>query len=176
MGIEIIKLCGLILMVLLADFPYECCCRPLAFAATATLAPLRLVLRAQQPLARLRGRVPLQRRRREQGITSRPCRSTRQLHATAAVDMKNELDPNFVVMAQCSARDASNGTLEDPILDRSHRPEGPSPPRKSSDILAIWSNSSNPACSIDDSVTAARRRCRQTDEGTLNVTQPGGDG
>jgi 2,3-dimethylmalate lyase len=37
------------------------------------------------------------------------------LHATAAVDMKNELDPNFVVMAQCSARDASNGTLEDPI-------------------------------------------------------------
>jgi hypothetical protein len=38
------------------------------------------------------------------------------------------------------------------------------------------SNSSNPACSIDDSVTAARRRCRQTDEGTLNVTQPGGDG
>src|SRR5580692_11050775 len=39
MGIEIIKLCGLILMVLLADFPYECCCRPLAFAATAALDP-----------------------------------------------------------------------------------------------------------------------------------------
>jgi 2-methylisocitrate lyase-like PEP mutase family enzyme len=33
----------------------------------------------------------------------------------AAVDMKNELDPNFVVMAQCYARDASNGTLEDTI-------------------------------------------------------------
>src|SRR5690348_3439461 len=31
----------------------------------------------------------------------------------AAVDMKNELDPNFVVMAQCYARDASNGGLED---------------------------------------------------------------
>jgi len=27
----------------------------------------------------------------------------------AAVDMKNELDPNFVVMAQCYARDAANG-------------------------------------------------------------------
>lgn len=31
----------------------------------------------------------------------------------AAVDMKNELDPNFVIMAQCYARDASNGGLED---------------------------------------------------------------
>src|SRR5215467_4842963 len=27
----------------------------------------------------------------------------------AAVDMKNELDPDFVVMAQCYARDAANG-------------------------------------------------------------------
>src|ERR1700731_577738 len=33
----------------------------------------------------------------------------------AAVDMKNELDPDFVVMAQCYARDASDGTLEDTI-------------------------------------------------------------
>ncbi|HUP94957.1 MAG TPA: isocitrate lyase/PEP mutase family protein [Burkholderiales bacterium] len=33
----------------------------------------------------------------------------------AAVDMKNELDPNFVVMAQCYARDAANGGLEDAI-------------------------------------------------------------
>src|ERR1700729_1372086 len=31
----------------------------------------------------------------------------------AAVDMKNELDPNFVVMAQCYARDASDGGFED---------------------------------------------------------------
>ena len=31
----------------------------------------------------------------------------------AAVDMKNELDPNFVVMAQCYARDAANGGLDD---------------------------------------------------------------
>jgi len=31
----------------------------------------------------------------------------------AAVDMKNELDPNFVVMAQCYARDAANSSLDD---------------------------------------------------------------
>lgn len=31
----------------------------------------------------------------------------------AAVDMKNELDPNFVVMAQCYARDAANGGLDE---------------------------------------------------------------
>jgi 2-methylisocitrate lyase-like PEP mutase family enzyme len=34
----------------------------------------------------------------------------------AAVDMKNELDPNFVIMAQCYARDATNGGLEDAML------------------------------------------------------------
>jgi 2,3-dimethylmalate lyase len=33
----------------------------------------------------------------------------------AAVDMKNELDPDFVVMAQCYARDAKGGTLADTI-------------------------------------------------------------
>jgi 2-methylisocitrate lyase-like PEP mutase family enzyme len=33
----------------------------------------------------------------------------------AAVDMKNELDPDFVVMAQCYARDAANSGLEDCI-------------------------------------------------------------
>lgn len=33
----------------------------------------------------------------------------------AAVDMKNDLDPDFVVMAQCYARDAANGGLEDCI-------------------------------------------------------------
>src|SRR5438128_3243147 len=33
----------------------------------------------------------------------------------AAVDMKNELDPDFVVMAQCYARDASNGGFEDAL-------------------------------------------------------------
>jgi 2,3-dimethylmalate lyase len=34
----------------------------------------------------------------------------------AAVDMKNELDPNFVIMAQCYARDAANGGLKDAML------------------------------------------------------------
>ena len=34
----------------------------------------------------------------------------------AAVDMKNELDPNFVVMAQCYARDAANSSLEDCLV------------------------------------------------------------
>ena len=33
----------------------------------------------------------------------------------AAVDMKNEIDPSFVVMAQCYARDALGGTIEDTI-------------------------------------------------------------
>jgi 2-methylisocitrate lyase-like PEP mutase family enzyme len=31
----------------------------------------------------------------------------------AAVDMRNELDPDFVIMAQCYARDAVNGGLKD---------------------------------------------------------------
>ncbi len=31
----------------------------------------------------------------------------------AAVDMKNELDPNFVVMAQCYTRDAANGGMDE---------------------------------------------------------------
>jgi len=37
----------------------------------------------------------------------------------AAVDMKNELDPSFVVMAQCYTRDATNGGL-DACIDRLH--------------------------------------------------------
>src|ERR1700749_1189157 len=42
----------------------------------------------------------------------------------AAVDMKNELDPNFVVMAQCYARDAGGGTLDDTIARlRAYREE-----------------------------------------------------
>ena len=33
----------------------------------------------------------------------------------AAVDMKNELDPDFVIISQCYARDAANGSLDDTI-------------------------------------------------------------
>jgi 2-methylisocitrate lyase-like PEP mutase family enzyme len=43
----------------------------------------------------------------------------------AAVDMKNELDPDFVVMAQCYARDAANSGLEDCITRlRAYETEG----------------------------------------------------
>jgi 2,3-dimethylmalate lyase len=35
----------------------------------------------------------------------------------AAVDIRNEIDPDFIIMAQCYARDAENGSLED-ALDR----------------------------------------------------------
>src|SRR5215208_7509893 len=34
----------------------------------------------------------------------------------AAVDMKNELDPDFVVMAQCYARDADNSDFDDTLM------------------------------------------------------------
>jgi 2,3-dimethylmalate lyase len=34
----------------------------------------------------------------------------------AAVDMKNELDPDFVIMAQCYARDAANSSFEDMLV------------------------------------------------------------
>jgi 2-methylisocitrate lyase-like PEP mutase family enzyme len=34
----------------------------------------------------------------------------------AAVDMKNELDPDFVVMAQCYARDADNSNFDDTLM------------------------------------------------------------
>jgi 2-methylisocitrate lyase-like PEP mutase family enzyme len=34
----------------------------------------------------------------------------------AAVDMRDELDPDFVIMAQCYARDAVNGGLDDAIV------------------------------------------------------------
>src|SRR6202162_2462569 len=33
----------------------------------------------------------------------------------AAVDMRNELDPDFIIMAQCYARDAENGGFEDAL-------------------------------------------------------------
>jgi 2-methylisocitrate lyase-like PEP mutase family enzyme len=44
----------------------------------------------------------------------------------AAVDMKNELDEDFVIMAQCYARDAANGGLEDTMqrLAAYHREAG----------------------------------------------------
>jgi 2,3-dimethylmalate lyase len=34
----------------------------------------------------------------------------------AAVDMRNEFDPDFIIMAQCYARDAENSSLDDAIV------------------------------------------------------------
>jgi 2-methylisocitrate lyase-like PEP mutase family enzyme len=42
-------------------------------------------------------------------------RRTQSARYRAAVDMKNELDPDFVIMSQCYARDAANGGLENCI-------------------------------------------------------------
>jgi 2-methylisocitrate lyase-like PEP mutase family enzyme len=43
----------------------------------------------------------------------------------AAVDMRNELDPDFIVMAQCYARDADNSSLDDALKRlKAYRQEG----------------------------------------------------
>lgn len=59
---------------------------------------------------------PIEGKRRTQsaGITVVPIEQAIARYR-AAVDMKNELDPNFVIMAQCYARDAENGTFEDTV-------------------------------------------------------------
>src|SRR5207237_10784784 len=56
---------------------------------------------------------PIEGKRRTQdaGVTVVPLDQA-IAHYRAAVDMKNELEPDFVVMAQCYARDASNGSIE----------------------------------------------------------------
>src|SRR5579872_5129302 len=59
---------------------------------------------------------PIEGKRRTQsaGVTVVP---TEQAVARyrAAVDMRNELDPDFIIMAQCYARDAENSSLDDAI-------------------------------------------------------------
>jgi 2-methylisocitrate lyase-like PEP mutase family enzyme len=59
---------------------------------------------------------PIEGKRRTQsaGLTVVP---TEQAVARyrAAVDMRNELDPDFIIMAQCYARDAKNSSLDDAI-------------------------------------------------------------
>jgi 2-methylisocitrate lyase-like PEP mutase family enzyme len=59
---------------------------------------------------------PIEGKRRTQdaGITVVP-REQAVARYRAAVDMKNELDPNFVIMAQCYARDAENGGFDDAL-------------------------------------------------------------
>jgi 2-methylisocitrate lyase-like PEP mutase family enzyme len=59
---------------------------------------------------------PIEGKRRTQsaGVTVVP-RDQAIARYRAAVDMKNELDPDFVVMAQCYARDAENSSLDDAL-------------------------------------------------------------
>jgi 2,3-dimethylmalate lyase len=59
---------------------------------------------------------PIEGKRRTQsaGVTVVP-REQAVARYRAAVDMRNELDPNFVVMAQCYARDADNSSLDDTL-------------------------------------------------------------
>ncbi len=55
---------------------------------------------------------PIEGKRRTQsaGVTVVPLEQAIARYR-AAVDMRNELDPDFVIMAQCYARDAENGRL-----------------------------------------------------------------
>jgi 2,3-dimethylmalate lyase len=60
---------------------------------------------------------PIEGKRRTQsvGVTVVPIEQAVARYR-AAVDMRNELDPDFVVMAQCYARDADNGGLDDALV------------------------------------------------------------
>src|SRR5262249_7147702 len=59
---------------------------------------------------------PIEGKRRTQsaGVTVVPIEQAIARYR-AAVDMRNELDPNFVVMAQCYARDADNSSFDDTL-------------------------------------------------------------
>jgi hypothetical protein len=55
--------------------------------------------------------LPIESQRRTESTSSIVALEQAIARYRAAVDMKNELGPNFVVRRQCYARDASNGTL-----------------------------------------------------------------
>jgi 2,3-dimethylmalate lyase len=59
---------------------------------------------------------PIEGKRRTQsaGVTVVPIEQAVARYR-AAVDMRNELDPDFIIMAQCYARDAENGGFEDAL-------------------------------------------------------------
>src|SRR6202048_4529952 len=61
---------------------------------------------------------PIEGKRRPQssGVTFVPLHQAIARYR-AAVDMRDEIDPNFIIMAQCYARDADNSGLDD-ALDR----------------------------------------------------------
>jgi 2-methylisocitrate lyase-like PEP mutase family enzyme len=60
---------------------------------------------------------PIEGKRRTQsaGVTVVPIEQAVARYR-AAVDMRNELDPDFVIMAQCYARDADNSSFEDSLV------------------------------------------------------------
>ena len=88
---------------------------------------VRRMVREVHPPRHRRGahRRPADRRRQAPEPRERwgrtGCRSNWRSPAIAAIDMKSELDPNFVVMAQCYARDAANGGLDDALISASRR-------------------------------------------------------
>src|SRR6202020_501439 len=59
---------------------------------------------------------PIEGKRRTQsaGVTVVPIEQAIARYR-AAVDMRNELDPDFIIMAQCYARDAENSSLDDAL-------------------------------------------------------------
>jgi 2-methylisocitrate lyase-like PEP mutase family enzyme len=59
---------------------------------------------------------PIEGKRRTQsaGVTVVPVEQAIARYR-AAIDMRNELDPDFIIMAQCYARDAENGGLDDAL-------------------------------------------------------------
>jgi 2-methylisocitrate lyase-like PEP mutase family enzyme len=59
---------------------------------------------------------PIEGKRRTQsaGVTVVPVEQAIARYR-AAVDMRNELDPDFIIMAQCYARDAENSSFEDTL-------------------------------------------------------------
>ena len=71
----------------------------------------------------------------------------------AAVDMKNELDPDFVIMAQCYARDAANGGLED-------CPSGCRPMKRSQASIGCSSNRRIPWRKFSRRAPASPAPCR----------------
>jgi 2-methylisocitrate lyase-like PEP mutase family enzyme len=69
---------------------------------------------------------PIEGKRRTQsaGVTVVPIEQAVARYR-AAVDMRNELDPDFVIMAQCYARDAANSGLDDALVRlRAYKEQG----------------------------------------------------
>jgi 2-methylisocitrate lyase-like PEP mutase family enzyme len=69
---------------------------------------------------------PIEGKRRTQsaGVTVVPLEQAIARYR-AAVDMRNDIDPNFIIMAQCYARDAENSDLDDALARlKAYREQG----------------------------------------------------